>query len=821
MMLALLSIPCATAQGIDARAPVHLARASLRASLDSLMRWFPVAIVYLDSDVEGLSVSVSSADCTVEEALDLVLSGTSLRWIRAGSQFILRTGRSRAEAPGATISGIVRDSLNGAPVPGAVVMVQAEIDTDFRPVNRWCPANAYGFYSLRRLTPGRYALAVRAVGYEDTFVPVAVGPDSSCACDILLRGREITLQEITVEGDRGDLSTTGGVTQGVYIRSAPSDRNVYILDGERIYNPTHYGGVLSPFSTETLSDFRTSVGGLPPEYGGDVGGILDLSLRDGPRRALSGTAGIGSLGTHASLSGPLGEGTTFVASGRRAYPEAAIPSLSEAGTPGRLGLYEAIGKVSRRLSAGSALSLSAYIGRDAYTGSAAAPGEGLSNDFSWGNAMVNMRWFGVVSPTVFLRASAGYTRYDFTMSNLLSGDVAGPAGLRLASDYAIEDLTVLAAAEDYYDDEHTLRAGLEVTHHRIGGRIDASATQIAPLDLSGTSAWEAAVYLEDRWLILPRVMAAIGVRATSFAGNGGTFSAIDPRLALLVPLDGRTRLYGSMSSITQFLQPYNSSGVFVFYPSIFWYGPTERSRPSTSLQATLGIERSFAGDAAEASLEAFYRSTGNFHGFVNSAQGLSAGDLDYAVILGTGTLYGGDIALRNRSGPVSGALTYSLTWAFQRFADLNGGSPFVPRFDRRHEVRLEVSYAPFDHWSFGALCVLASGLAQSVPQKITGTRTLVVTNPNLGVTASTTEVIDINGSRIPGFQRLELNAAVTFTLWDVSCLCTMRLLNGYGLLDPFQWALNHSRDPRSYWTIALDEPGLFPLYPAVGLSVRF
>ena len=820
-MLALISIPCALAQGIDVRAPVHLPHVSLRASLDSLMRWFPVAIVYMDSDVEGVTVSVTSADCTAEEALDLVLAGTTLRWIRAGNQFVLRPARIRTETAAGIVAGIVCDSLHGGPVPGAVVMIQAGMDTEFTPVNRWCPANAFGFYSFRRLPPGRYGIAVRAVGYEEAYSGVVVARDSSTTCNILLRPREITLQEITIEGDRGDLSITGGVTQGVYIRSTPSDRNVYILDGERIYNPTHYGGVLSPFSTETLNDFRTSLGGLPPEYGGDVGGILDLSLRDAPRRALSGTAGIGSLGTHVSLTGPIGEGTTFVASGRRAYPEAAIPSLADAGTPGRLGLYEAIGKVSRRLSAGSALSLSGYLGRDAYTGSAAEAGEGLSNDFSWGNAMVNMQWFGVVSPTVFLRASAGYTRYDFTMSNLLSGDVAGPAGLRIASGYMIEDVTARAAAEDYYDDEHTLRAGLEVTHHRLGGRIDAAATQIAPLDLSGTSAWEAAVYLEDRWLVLPRVMAAIGVRATSFAGTGGTFSAMDPRLSLLVPLDGRTRLYGSMSSITQFIQPYNSSGVFVFYPSIFWYGPTDRSRPSTSLQATLGVERSFAGDAADASLEAFYRSTSNFHGFVTSAQGLSAGDLDYAVILGTGTLYGGDVALRKRSGPVSGALIYSLTWAFQRFADLNGGSPFVPRFDRRHEVRLEVSYAPSESWSFGALCVMTSGLTQSVPQKITGTRTLVSMIPGLGVMAAGTESIDINGSRIPGFQRLELNTAVSFTLWDISCLGTLRLLNGYGLLDPFRWALNHSRDPRSYWTIALDEPGLFPLYPAAGLSVRF
>ena len=821
LLVALLPVSSARAQGIEARVPVHLSGVSLRSSLDSLMRWFPVAIVYLDSDVEGLTVSASSGECTVEEALDLVLSGTSLRWIRAGSQFVIRSGRPSPPPATGTVSGIVGDSLNGTPLQGAVVMVQASIDTEFRPISRWCPTNAYGFYSLSRLKPGRYTIAVRGVGYEDAFVPVIVGSDSSSACNIALRPHEITLQEITVEGVRGSLPATGGATQGVYIRSAPSDRNVYILDGERIYNPTHYGGVLSSFNTEMLNDVRSSLGGLPPDYGDEVGGILDLSLRDGPRGGISGTAGIGSLGSHVSLTGPLGEHTTFVASGRRAFPEAAIPTLSEAGTPGRLGLYEWMAKLSRRLSAGSALSISGYFGGDAYTGSALSQGAALSNDFRWGNAMVHTGWFDVVSPTVFLHASAGYTRYNVTMSDLLSGDPFWPAGLRLASNYTIEDITVRAAAEDYEGDEHTLRAGVEVTRHRLDGHVDASATQIAALDLAGTSALEAAVYLEDRWLVVPRVMAAIGVRATSFAGTGGTFSAIDPRFSLLVPLDGLTRLYGSMSTITQFLQPYTSSGAFVYYPSIFWYAPNDTTRPSTSLQATLGIGRSFAGDAAEVSLETYYRSTNNYHGFVTSSQGGISGDLNGAVILGTGTLYGGDIALRNHGGPFTGSLIYSLTWAFQKFPELNGGSPFVPRFDRRHEMRLEAAYAPFDHWTFGMLIVLASGLPQSVPQKVTGTRSVVPLLGGTGVASAATEIIDINGSRIPGFQRLELNAAFTFGLWDVTGLCTLRLLNGYGLIDPFQWALHHDHDTRSLWTISLEEPGLFPLYPSLGLAVRF
>jgi hypothetical protein len=176
---------------------------------------------------------------------------------------------------------------------------------------------------------------------------------------------------------------------------------------------------------------------------------------------------------------------------------------------------------------------------------------------------------------------------------------------------------------------------------------------------------------------------------------------------------------------------------------------------------------------------------------------------------------------------LSGSLTYSLSWANQRFAELNGGEPFVPRFDRRHELEIDLSYTPFENWSFGILCVLASDLPESSPEKVTGTRAKVITNGRIDSNAvsvsstQATQIFDVNGNRIPGFQRLELNAARTLSLWGLSCQISLRMLNGYGLLDPFVWALRNSSDRRSRWDISLREPDLFPLYPSLGLTVRF
>ena len=56
------------------------------------------------------------------------------------------------------------------------------------------------------------------------------------------------------------------------------------------------------------------------------------------------------------------------------------------------------------------------------------------------------------------------------------------------------------------------------------------------------------------------------------------------------------------------------------------------------------------------------------------------------------------------------------------------------------------------------------------------------------------EFLDVNGGKLPGFQRLEFSIVRGFMAWELHCRFSFRLLNSYGLLDPFVWnrtALKH------------------------------
>jgi hypothetical protein len=805
-----LMVPCVgEAQNAEARASFRFKDLSMRASLDSLMRWYPVSIIYLDSDIEGETVSASCTNCTFEEALNNVLEGTHLMWIRTGNQLILKQRPIKEPRPRATVSGVVTDSMTGEWIAGINVLLQQTTDDQQPLTRRWCPTNPYGFYSLRRVPPGEYTLVISALGYRTARIHVVTRGEQSTRYDVGLLQEDITFQEVTVTGQRTALTPAEGFTKGVYIRSTPSYQNQYLLDGARIYNPSHFGGVLSTFNEEVLNDVQVVPGGLPPYYGGRIGGVLDYSMRDGTRERLSGVAGTGSLGSHLALEGPLSDATTFLLSARRGYPDAPVPYLKNYGTPSTLGSTEIIGKVSHRLSSG-------YVGRDSYNNQVESMQSRLRNDFSWGNATLNLRWLGIASPSLFLHASAVYTRYDFTLKHLLSESLFPPSNTTLSSDYSIQDVSLRAHAEHYYDEQHTVRAGVELIRHQMSGAISAFSSRTAPVSMESSPSWELSVYLQDQWRLLPHVTAELGARATSFTAGGGSFSAVDPRFSLLVSPAGQTQLYASLTSINQFVHPYRNSGVFLLYPAIFWYPSNEKVKPSTSLQGTLGVQKWFGDNVYSMGAEFFYQVTNNLHEFAADTTITQMLDLNDAVLFGTGRTYGMEFSLRKRVGDLSGSISYTLSWARETFAELNNGESFVPWFDRRHELQISASYMPDQDWAIGALCVLASGQSPSFDPNILSVKERYESGVVFGG-----DVIDVNGSRLPGFERLELKVVRRFSFAGLPCQVSLRLMNAYGLLDPFVWELRQSADVRLKWRATLDDLKLFPLFPTVGVAVRF
>jgi hypothetical protein len=311
----------------------------------------------------------------------------------------------------------------------------------------------------------------------------------------------------------------------------------------------------------------------------------------------------------------------------------------------------------------------------------------------------------------------------------------------------------------------------------------------------------------------------VGVRATSFIGRAGTMSGIDPRFALHVAFTPATRAYLTFASINQFMHPYRQSGTFLCYPTPFWYPSGGNISPTTSVQFALGLTHDMAGGDVVFGAEGFYRYASRLH----DARWASPApqDLSEVIITGSGRAYGIDVSMRKRTGPVSGAVSYTFSHTERWFGDVNGGDPFIPPFSPSHEIHFSIGYMPDEAWLLGALAVLDPGSwdtqehvtaasSPSTPADVGGVRFAVQGEFN-----------DVNGSRLPGFERLELHLSRRISFGGVSGNVSFRLINGYGLLDPVEWIYTPGQDQRVAWRTRMRHLSLFPLFPVVGLSLRF
>lgn len=799
-------------------ASLDLREHPMGAALDSLSVRYGVPIIYRERDVRGIRVTVACRDCRFADALAAVLRDAPLEAVVSGTQVILRPRLPVVEVHSSIIAGTVMDSAAGGPLRSAIVTLRSgERGAESTGV-RWVATNPFGFYALRGVTGGSYTMQVRSVGYHAWDTTITVEGTSAMRLDVALRQGFIPLEELTVEGQRMTSVPAAGIAHGLYMRSTPLDQNEYLLDGARIYNPAHYGGVLSTFHPETLGDVEISTAGLSPAYGGRIGGYLDFALREGSRERISGTAGTGSLGVHASVEGPVTGNATFLLSARRGFPDIAVPDLRSYGIPGRLGSGELIGKLTWRMSSSTRLSLSAYTGADHFTNEVSTGNRSLGNAFDWGNTSVTTRFNAIMSPSVFLHASAVYTRYVLSLHHTPGG--AWAQGLIPAdSRYAIEDLGVKVLAEHYLHEDHTLHGGMELTRHAIDGSIASFATRVAGWESPNRQFLDLAVYLQDHWRLGNGAEIQFGGRVTAFTGPGTTASAFDPRFSLLVPLREDTRTYLAVTSISQFLHPYRASGIFRFYPTPFWYPSDADVPPTQALQITTGVRHDIDGVGTGVGVEAFYRAAHRTHAVTRAALPDDEG-LASRIIAGTATTAGFDVSFRHRTASFNASASYTFAWADHRFPDGSPADLLVPQKGQRHEVHLATAYRPDDAWVFSIMAVIGFGgeplqtMDGSAVSLETPDRTFMDLLDGGGF-------LDVNGARYPGFQRLEVSTGYHFEVAGLPARVTLQLINGYGLLDPIAWDLVPSGDPRNQWRARVREIDLFPLFPVLGVSVRF
>ena len=186
---------------------------------------------------------------------------------------------------------------------------------------------------------------------------------------------------------------------------------------------------------------------------------------------------------------------------------------------------------------------------------------------------------------------------------------------------------------------------------------------------------------------------------------------------------------------------------------------------------------------------------------------------------GKANAYGLETYLEKKTGRTTGWIGYTLSWATRTFADINGGQPFKPRYDRRHDVSFVVMHKLSDKLSLSFNWIYGSGAYTTLP-----VGRYLFQNESGVVPRSIVPVFtNRNNYQLPSVHRLDIGLVIALRSrhgrqQDITC----SLYNAYSRRNPFYVNYEETSEKAGYITSVLPKiVSLFPVLPGITYNFKF
>ncbi len=752
-----------------------------------------------------------------------------------------------------TLTGFVRDSVSGEALIGTNILLYKDSISVNVPPFRGAATNSYGFYAIPKLTAGSYYLIARNIGYKTKAQEVKIHPAGGRQqVDINLVSENIKLEEVVVEGKKKpgvnassiDLSpdmlkqlpsisgevdlfktlqllpgikAASEISNGLYVRGGSPDQNLTLVDGAINYNPTHMGNFSSTFNSDAIQSVHLIKGAFPAEYGGRLSSVLDIKLRSGTKERNKGKLGIGLINSHLMLEGPLGEKSTYMISGRKMYYDFVQQNFIKGKISPRYNFYDLNGKVTIDASESSIYTISGLYSEDNLYNP--ANNNGTDYNIQWKNAMANFTWLLINSNSLFITTSASYIDYEF--QSLLQDNTAAASANNYFSLSKLRDVNVKTNVELHWMNDNTLKVGYDIAmHNYFLIYSDFYDPLLVPTlsELPSIISTEAAIYFQNEGKITDWLETNIGVRGYYFKSK--KYFNLEPRLSTKFLLSDNLSINAAYAIAHQFLHLIVRNDISL--PTDLWYPSSEKISPSKSSQYVLGIDYSMLDKQYVFSVEGYYKNMKDLYEFKNDTQFRIGDNIADLLTAGEGEAYGVEFFANKTTGNLTGWIGYTLSWTKRKFADLNNGKVFYPRYDRRNDVSLVLAYKFNDSWSAGLTWTYATG------QGFTISDGQYKFEP-VGISSGSSELqfnyTKRNTYRLPAYHKLDLNVSYKFNWLGLDMSTYLNLFNVYNRQNPFAFytSVDNSTDSNGnvHPVTQINQISLFPFIPSVGLNMEF
>ncbi|PJJ52985.1 TonB-dependent receptor [Hymenobacter chitinivorans] len=645
----------------------------------------------------------------------------------------------------ATLAGHIREARSGEPVPGAAVYVEAPAVG--------ATTDQFGYYALT-LPPGRYTLNIRGLGIKNTRRQVQL--NASGKLDVEVDEDITNLKEVVIEAEKDknvagmqmgleklDIRTirqvptafgetdilrvvltlpgvksVGEGSTGLSVRGGGTDQNLILFNDATVYNPSHLFGFFSAFNPDILKSVELYKSAIPARFGGRLSSVLDIATRDGNKKKLSGSGGIGALTSRLTLEGPIiKDKSSFLVGARTSYSDWILHLLPNQDLKeSAASFYDLSAHLSHELNANNTLYATGYFSQDRFRLAA-------DTSYAYQNRSGSLKWKHLFGNKLYGVLTTTYTQYQYQISSRKNPVNASELTFGIRQLGAQADFSYFPSAK------HTVDFGASTLRYRVdAGKLVPSGAEslIRPDELDREQAQETALYVSDKIEITPRLALELGLRYSFYQALGpravsqyapglprttanitdtvrygagaamATYHGPEYRASLKYALSDNSSVKASYNRTRQYIS--QLSNTTSLSPTDTWKLSDAYVRPQVGDQVALGYYRNFRRNTIETSVEGYYKRMHDFVDYKSGARLLLNHHLETDLINAEGKAYGVEFSIRKSTGKINGWLNYTYSRSLVRAnagtpaEQINGGAYYPSNIDKPHEVTLAGNY---------------------------------------------------------------------------------------------------------------------------------
>jgi len=687
---------------------------------------------------------------------------------KTSSGKLIEIGNKRNQSKGPVIlTGYIRDSKTGEPLVNASVFTD-----DFK---ESVITDPYGHYSLT-LPVGSHTLNVQVTGMRDYKVQVMVY--SPGKLDVEMDEQVRVLKEVIVSGSRTSnikgmqmgterlsietirkvptvfgeadvlrvvvslpgVKTVGEASTGFNVRGGSADQNLILFNDATIYNPSHFFGMFSAFNPDVIKNIELYKSSIPAKYGGRLASVLDITSREGNKKNITGSAGIGLVTSRFHLEGPLvKDKTSFIIGGRTTYANWLLNLLPHEFKNSKASFQDVDLAISHRIDSTNNLYFTGYYSNDRFS---------LASDTMYGysNRNVNVKWkrnFTNKFSAIFI---AGYDQYKYNVSSTKNKINAFKLG------FDINQLNFKSAFDYYLDSKHSFDFGISTIRYRLNpGFFDPLDKQSAvlPDKVEAEQALESGIYFTHRYNPTPELSISSGLRYSVFNYLGPkqvtlytpgapvtqsnvievkdyakgkfikTYHGPEIRFSIRYAFSESFSVKTSYNSLRQYIHLLSNTTIIA--PTDIWKLSDPNIKPQEGDQVSFGLYKNLKSNTIETSVEVYYKRIRDYLDYKPGATLFLNHNIETDVINTKAKAYGLEVLIKKPGGKLNGWISYTYSRILLKAYDptqgviVNNGNYYPANYDKPHDVTLTGNFAVNHRFSISLNSTYSTGRPITLP----------------------------------------------------------------------------------------------------------